>query len=332
MEHVCMPCNYSSHYKHHIDKHNKTHKHKINMMKYKNTTKNQPIETQDDKHFQCMYCPALFLSQSGMFRHQNKCKNDEITLLKQQLQSQQEHFKKIETDARIKYLEEAIKNKDQIIESTIKHKDQIIGSTIKNKNEIIEILKTQSTTTNAIAAKTVSALTYLATKHKNAPPLLQVEYEEAKKLLKCDSDDSLIENILTEYREDRLDKFIGDIIVRHYKKEDPNQQSIWNSDATRLSFLIKDIIGEKSKWIKDNEGIKLRQLVIKPITALIEDLIKDWNEKQAKIGNHHMTGEQLDKNLRDQASALGILAKIKSCAFEEPIAIHVCPRVGLNRI
>ena len=131
-----------------------------------------------------------------------------------------------------------------------------------------------------------------------------MEYEEAKKLLKCDKDDSLTENLLIEYREDRPDKFIGDIIVGHYKKEDPNQQSIWNSDASRLSFLIKDIIGEKSKWIKDNEGVKLRQLVIKPITALIEDFIKDWNEKQEKIGNHYMTGEQLDKYFKDQASAL----------------------------
>ena len=58
-----------------------------------------------------MYCPDLFLSQSGMFRHQNKCKNDEIFQLKQE-----------EADIKIKCLEQEKKHKDQIIDSTIKNK------------------------------------------------------------------------------------------------------------------------------------------------------------------------------------------------------------------
>ena len=298
MNFLCMPCDYTTSHKCDIEKHYKTHKHKVNFIAYK---KNKKI--QEKKQFQCIYCPALFTSQSGMFKHQNKCKNDELTLLKQQL-------KQVEIEAEIKFLKQEIKSKD----------------------EIIEIFKTQSTTTNTIATKSVSALTYLVRKHKNAPPLLQIEHDEAKKLLKCDEDESLTGNILIEYREDRLDEFIGNIIVGFYKKEDPNQQSIWNSDASRLTFLIKDIIGNKSEWMTDKKGTKLRQLVIKPITTLIEELIRNWQIEQAKVNDYELDVEQTDVRMVNTTNAIGILADVKSGALEEKISRHLSPRFGLNRI
>ena len=335
MEHVCIPCDYSTMHKRDIDKHNKTHKHKISSIAYKKLLKK---ETTDNSMYKCSYCPAIFSSQSSMIRHKNKCKIDEFTL-RMQLKDNEIIQLKQQKDNEVAILKQQLENaelsgKINHLEMTLKNKDELL----KSKDDTIEILKNQSTITNTttsaitnIATKTVSALTYLTTKHKNAPPLLQVEHEQAKKLLECDEHVKLEEHILIEYKEGRLDEFIGDIIVKHYKKEDPGQQSIWNSDVSRLSFLIKDIVGEESEWVKDKKGIKLRQLVIKPITIFIKELIEKWRIQQDAIGVDDLTREQLEKRMKDQEYTFGILATVDSGSLEDSIAQHLSPRFGLNK-
>lgn len=220
-----------------------------------------------DNKYICNYCDEEFSSQAVMLRHQNKCKNDEILKLKLSMEHQQ---KQIEIENRLKQTEMESKIKQAEIESKLKQVEmenklkqtemeneikilkiklensELINKTsLKDKAETIEILKNQST----IATKSVSALIYLATKHKNAPPLLQIKHKDAKKLLlKYGKDKEVTNKILCKYVTGVLDEFIGDIIVSHYKKNNPEDQSIWNSDASRLTFLIKDIVGEKSKW------------------------------------------------------------------------------------
>ena len=276
--------------------------------------------TLKDKIHRCNYCSAEFDTQAGMLRHQNKCKNDEIAQLKMQLEMLLEQKKK---DDEITQLQ----NKLQL-----EQKDKmVLEAKLESKEEIIEILKNQSNTTNTIATKSVSALTYLATKHKNAPPLKQVKYEDAKKLLECDKDDDLTKKILGKYGIGRLDEFIGDIIVNHYKKDNPEEQSIWNSDASRLTFLIKDIVGKKSEWIKDKKGMKLRELVIKPILSLVEKLVKDWQTEQEYISIDDLDREQMDDRMSDTTNAIGVLKDIASNKLGEDISKNLSPRFGLNK-
>ena len=167
---------------------------------------------EDMKKYSCGFCSIKFTSHSGMLRHQNKCKNNEITQLKSQMEQQ---IKQIEME-----------NKLRILEIKLENSEQNIKFIIKGKDEAIDILKTQSVATNTIATRSVSALSYLATKYKNAPPLKQLEHDDVKKILKCDEEDEITEKILGKYEMGTLDEFIGDIIVGFYKTKNPNDQSI----------------------------------------------------------------------------------------------------------
>jgi len=41
------------------------------------------------------------------------------------------------------------------------------------------------------------------------------------------------------YKRNKLEKYIGDILVSHYKKENKLDQSLWATDTTRCTYLIK---------------------------------------------------------------------------------------------
>ena len=252
MENICNQCNYTAKFQHHYDAHLKSFRHKKNVLEYKKNQKKTKKEQDGNKKHVCSYCPAEFSTQSGMLRHQNKCKNDEIAKLKLCMEQQRQQteiesrLKQIELENKLKQAE--MENEIKILRIKLESSESVNKTFIKGKDETIEILKNQSVATNTIASKSVSALTYLVMKHKDAPPLLQIEREDTKKLLRYGKDDDLTNNILNKYSSGMLDEFIGDIIVGFYKKSNPDDQSIWNSDASRLTFLIKNIVGDKSEW------------------------------------------------------------------------------------
>jgi len=71
-----------------------------------------------------------------------------------------------------------------------------------------------------------------------------------------------------------LDKFIGDIIIKEYKKEDTKTQQIWTTDVSRLSFLVRQILNETEKvWMSDKKGTCLLKMIIKPMQLVIQNLI-----------------------------------------------------------
>ena len=72
---------------------------------------------------------------------------------------------------------------------------------------------------------------------------------------------------------------MGDFIIKVYKKEKPSEQSIWNTDSSRLTYIIKDLINKKSsKWKIDKKGIKTKKFLIKPLLKHIK-IILDDNQK-----------------------------------------------------
>ena len=90
-----------------------------------------------------------------------------------------------------------------------------------------------------------------------------------------------------------LHKYVGKIIVKEYKKENPQKQSIWSSDTSRLNFVIKQMVGENdvSEWISDKSGIKISKYIISPLL----DNIKNLMITEAK----RLTQKAIDMNKRD---------------------------------
>jgi hypothetical protein len=87
--------------------------------------------------------------------------------------------------------------------------------------------------------------------------------------------------IFSRYKNKVLHKFIGDILVKAYKKKDPKDQGLWATDSSRMTYAIKRLIDSNtSKWIVDKKGVDTTKLIIEPVLNKIKVLSTIYHEKE----------------------------------------------------
>jgi hypothetical protein len=73
-------------------------------------------------------------------------------------------------------------------------------------------------------------------------------------------------------------KFIASIIVHRYKKDNKQEQSIWNTDASRYSYIIKLLENNISKWKQDKKGIETQSIIVKPLITHVSYLLQEYSD------------------------------------------------------
>ena len=245
----------------------------------------------------------------------------------------------------LKYKNELLK-KDLTIQ-----KEKCQKELYKQKSEILEKYQTFAQdiakTTTKTAHVAVSGLAYAKKNYTTAP--------ELKKLDEYDlgDDDELTELLLFYSREGKIAEYIGDFIIKFYKKDDPNNQSLWNTDTSRLTFIIRQIMKKKNDWHYDKKGIKVCKIIINPlldnIKTILKEYISDINDKI--IGNKNTDSDtdseiydcesdykkahkELDNNdklklVNDQKTAIQIITEINNKTLSEDIIKYISPRLSL---
>ena len=226
----------------------------------------------ENKEFICEFCNLKIHYKQNYYRHKKySCpikleqEKNKITLAQEELKKDYEKIKlelKLSIDKLNEQKELIDKQKDQNDNQKVKLEEQtkLINTQkeeIERQNkELLSILNdnrsflqgTQKTSTSTIS-KSVDALTFLMTHRKNAPELKKITQENAQELLTREN--KLYDYLLHYNSENKLDQYIGDIILKYIKKENPEDQSVWNSDVSRLTFLIRDIVNESPTWLRD---------------------------------------------------------------------------------
>jgi len=137
-----------------------------------------------------------------------------------------------------------------------------------------------------LVKKSVSSLTYVVDNYDNAPALQIISVDEFKKIE--ESEKKIVEEILSAYKHKTLDKYLGTYIVKIYKKDDPQAQSIWNTDDSRLTYLIRELLNNKtSNWIIDKKGIKTKEYLIVPLLDCIKKLLISYQQNLVMPGLKH---------------------------------------------
>ena len=221
--------------------------------KYIKERYNKYIKTMSEKKtYMCEYCEATFAVRGNYYRHKKYMCSVKI---------EQEKKKSIDAQNETKlYYEkiiEDLKNESKITKEKLESELKVTRELLEQKNkELLLILhddrtffqgthKSSSSTIN----KSVDALTFLMTHRKNAPELKKITQENAQALLTHEN--KLYDYLLHYNSENKLDQYIGDIILKYIKKENPEEQSVWNSDVSRLTFLIREIVDESPTWLRD---------------------------------------------------------------------------------
>lgn len=191
-------------------------------------------------------------------------------------------------------------------------------------------------------------MSYLLLNYNNAPILTELEdYSIMSKNVNY-----LIKELIHYYRKDKLDKYIGDFIVKQYKKDDPELQAMWSSDTDRLNYFIRELINNKDvpseidqdmnknkkinkassklQWIVDKKGVKMTKYIINPLLNYICDINTKYLLHQAKE-NECLDNEKSQKNLKDMQVVADINSDIKNNILSKNINKYIAPHFYFDK-
>ena len=304
----CTVCNYKTTDYSNFLKHNSTKKHKLKIQPVPSVPSVAPENISNavqniekKKSFKCKYCKNSFTRASSLTKHKKTCSDNiassqenKINNLTQVNDILQKELDQMKTD--IKYYKHLINNAGNIVKTSI------------------------------------SALSYVTKNYANAPTLEAIKDYSYLGYDENDSDFDLIETLIYEHNTNTLPNYLGDFIVAYYKKLDPQKQSIWNSDTSRLTYVIKEIINKKSDWAVDKKGIKTSKSIIDPLVEYIKQIVSDYLETTENIDEYiHESAHKMKLHLDKFKSAGEIMCDINNKVLQEQILRYIAPYFYLNK-
>jgi len=308
---VCEPCDYSTYRMSDYDRHNNTKKHLKHLCdapdkviavietNKKGIKKIPHKQASKEKRFKCSKCNKWFTEKCNLYRHQKHyCGITESNNFNESDSSANDSSK---TNDKL----DDKKLKDDEIKELKEQNKKLLELATKNAN--ISEFNAEANVINAKSTKKSMNMMSHAMKHwANAPPMKQLEGKEAMKLITYENKSKLPieEVVIHQFNAGTLDRFLGNVLIKEFKKEDQVDQSLWTTDSSRLCFIIKQIVGDEGgdRWITDKSGIEITKLLISPLVKRVSEMMSDYvnkfvkelkdnadcNTKQAKIAMEKM--------------------------------------------
>lgn len=259
-------------------------------------------------------------------KHTAKYERD-LELLKENYQLKEEKYKyQIELQQE-KYAKELFKQKAEMLEKDKEFNQGLI----KTSHDII---KTTIKTTD----KAVSGLAYVRKNYPDAPVLKKMDNYDT-----LSGKDDMMEILLFYARKGRIAAYLGDFLIKFYKKEEPFHQSIWATDSSRLTFIVKELLKNKSAWNYDKKGLKVRNIIIDPLLEHIKKLLREhiteineavngpsnWFDAQEQNPNNELDNDTKLKLIEEQKTATQLICDIDNKTLSKAITKHISPQLSL---
>ena len=342
MEYNCTTCNYATNDKSNFQKH-------LSSIKHHNKSKKAPMKSSlnhkriidesfknhestidAQNKYNCPYCENIYSTASNLARHKRTCTdkkdtetkyNSELDKKEQEIQHIKEQYEK-ET-AHLKELHEKDIQKTQELNKKLEDDVKYLKSLINNAGAVIKT--------------SVSALAYVAQNYDEAPVLKKLKDYSYIKEIELDEDDSdddefdLIEILIYQNIKETIQEYLGNIIVDAYKKKDPTKQSIWNSDTTRLTYIIRDLINKKPDWTVDKKGIKTIKYVIDPLLKYIREQVAEYVLENGAEKYINLSEFMLNKHAEKLNSCGQIMVSIDNKSLSKLVLRYIAPHFYLAK-
>jgi len=325
----CSICNYDTNDKCNFNRHTNSKKHADKKILKSNLKINSVLKPE----LLCNFCNKKYANMGSLEKHTKICgekviiekqHSDQLNILKNAHVKELEHIKQL-YENELQYLKE-LHEKDTLCQTEIlKQKDE----TINVLNTEVNHLKLLINNAGSIIKSSVSALSYAMKHYKDAPALETIKDYSALKYNQSDTE--FIENLLVEYKNKLLPTYLGNFIIKIYKKDDPLKQSIWNSDTNRLTYVIKEILNNnKTDWQIDKKGIKTTNYIIVPILTYIEGLLRSYIENFDMTYNLYVPHEAEKKMLKLKYST-DILQSIEDKVLHDDVLKYIASHFFINK-
>ena len=297
IKYACKPCKYSTNRKNNYDRHMTSTKH-ISTIRRNERVTHDMIKHNIIKHN--VIDEAKQLIFECMYCHNNFKRSDGLT----------------------KHLRSCVIRNDQVYQESEKDK-QIMVLTSN-----VELLKSILTSPAVETQKFINAKSYLIKNYNNASPLIKLEdysiiHSQNKKY-------TLIDTLIYHHSHKQLVKYLGDFIVKIYKKDNPSQQSVWTSDVSRMTYIIRNTINNKNVWSMDNKGVNTKTYIIQPLIDYINTEIKTYI-----IGQEKEVLKPMSANVMEFLEKLGIAAIIMRIiddnSLSNEVIKYIAPFFYLNK-
>jgi hypothetical protein len=340
----CNVCDYETTDSSNFKKHNASKKHVMKTEIYNKTIK-----------IYCSNCGVEFKHKSSLCRHRKICvvqpiihrekeTDIEVDVLKYQMK-----IKDLELQLVKQKLESALvksqdeQDKCQTIANIYKDKYETVANIYKDENEFH---KTLSVNAGNVLGKTVNALTFIMEKYNKAPELQLLDNETAKKLLTYETKDGKITNLITGktplqhlldlHENNKLVQHLGNLIISRYKKPDPLDQSLWNTDASRLTYAVRNVAIDKERnkknfiWDSDKRGIKINNYIISPLLTQLRDMIINY-DRDIHNKFDDMSQSQRDKYADNSIHTIDIKQGISTSSLHKSILRYITPYFHMSK-
>ncbi len=283
MKYSCAYCNYETNRKPDITRHNGTKSHLLKIEEAKNISESYNSIKNIHK---CPFCDNQYSSSSTLARHKKSCGAKE----------------------------ELLKEKDNIIKDnevkTLKEKVELMQKQIYTYERMLQSLTTP---------QTVNYYNYISTTYPN--PMLLDSKKSYVSLLEAKTM-TLVEVIVMYFNNGKLANFIGDYIIKNYKKKEPKDQAMWGTDVSRLNFIISESCKDNTNiWSYDKKAVKIKKIVIEPALQYIKNELYEFCQENSMATD--------EPELSQLKASIEIMTIINNGSLANDIIKYIAPEFAI---
>lgn len=306
MKYNCDICDFHTDNLNNLNKHKNTKKHQKNI----NLIKENLNIIDNELKNKCKHCGKIFNHKSSKSRHQISCDGN-VNI------------------GQNKQIKELIECNQQMTQNNEKLLDVVIDNT--------QYLYSISKKAVGFAENTLSTVNSIM-KYFDKAPCIEKNIDYHKKLQydeynekNIKDDEQIVEDILSYRNHKTLIKYLGSIIIEVYKKDKPENQSIWNSDVARKNYLLRDLVNNIPLWITDKTGIMTTEVIINPLLKKIREILTNYMKKPLGNKNNNYHQYIVNRYLKNDI-VMEIIKEIDDGKIHEEVNNFIAPYFYFDKI
>lgn len=192
---------------------------------------------------------------------------------------------------KLKHAHEMLSTKEKytetLLENTEKYSDTLLSRDhdhITHLHETNQHYKTIVDNAGKLVTESMSTFNKIVRQFDSAPAIKAFSNFDSILDTVNDNDDYDLADIMIHQNDKKkLGVYLGNIIIKEYKKDNPFSQSLWTTDAHRFTYAVRESENDNISWTRDKGANKIREIIIDPLTTFVMKIMKEKIFKCNKI-------------------------------------------------